>query len=147
MTRSEPETENLAGELLSPYLPSLTSLPLVFALEGELGAGKTVFVKGLAKALGIKKVIRSPSFVLMFEYLFEINGNRGKLAHADMWRVESEEELANIGLAGYLTPGNIVAVEWGNNIGKFIKETEKKAAVVRLRFLHRSESEREITVI
>lgn len=84
--------------------------PLVVALIGPLGAGKTEWVKGLAAGLGIDaRAVASPTFVIASEY----PGGRG-LAHVDLYRLESEDALEATGFRDLLTPGAVVAVEWAD---------------------------------
>jgi len=85
---------------------------LVVSLEGPLGAGKTVFVKGLAEGLGMDPAtVSSPSFVIVNQYSARAGG---QLAHVDLYRVESERELEDAGFLDLLEPGAVVAVEWGD---------------------------------
>jgi tRNA threonylcarbamoyladenosine biosynthesis protein TsaE len=85
---------------------------LVIALVGPLGAGKTVFVKGLAEGLGVDaRLVASPSFVIASEY----PGAR-RLAHVDLYRVSSEAELEAAGFLDLLEPGGVVAVEWADRL-------------------------------
>jgi len=85
---------------------------LVLSLVGPLGAGKTVFVKGLAEGLEIDPaLVTSPTFVIASEYPIA-RGRR--LAHVDLYRVESREELELAGFADLIGPGAVVAVEWGD---------------------------------
>lgn len=79
----------------------------IILLNGELGAGKTTFTKGLAKALGINEIVTSPTFTFMKSY----NG-RLKLYHYDMYRVDSEDELYELGLAEYLYADGVCVIEW-----------------------------------
>lgn len=79
----------------------------IILLNGELGAGKTTFTKGLAKALGINETVTSPTFTFMKSY----NG-RLKLYHYDMYRVDSEDELYELGLAEYLYADGVCVIEW-----------------------------------
>lgn len=80
----------------------------VLALYGELGTGKTTLVRGLAIGLGVLPGrVRSPSFVLVHEYT-----GRLPLAHADLYRLDSEDELQHVGLADYVDGVRVVAVEW-----------------------------------
>lgn len=79
----------------------------IILLNGELGAGKTTFSKGLAKALGIEDTVTSPTFTFMKSY----NG-RLKLYHYDMYRVESEDELYELGLAEFLYADGVCVIEW-----------------------------------
>jgi tRNA threonylcarbamoyladenosine biosynthesis protein TsaE len=84
----------------------------VVSLVGPLGAGKTVFAKGLAEGLGIDPaVVASPTFVIASEYP-TADGRR--LAHVDLYRVESRAELESAGFADLLEPGAVIAIEWGD---------------------------------
>jgi tRNA threonylcarbamoyladenosine biosynthesis protein TsaE len=84
--------------------------PLVVALVGTLGAGKTEWVKGLAEGLGVDpKLVASPTFVIASEY-----PGRRRLAHVDLYRIESEAELEATGFLDLLAPGMVVAVEWAD---------------------------------
>jgi tRNA threonylcarbamoyladenosine biosynthesis protein TsaE len=84
----------------------------VVALDGELGAGKTHFVKGIAAGLGCDGDVTSPTFTLVHEYI----GGRLPLFHFDFYRLESEDETLRIGLDDYLGAGGAVVIEWA---GKF----------------------------
>jgi len=84
----------------------------VLALDGELGAGKTHFVKGIAAGLGCGGDVTSPTFTLVHEY----TGGRLPLFHFDFYRLESEDEALRIGLDDYLAAAGVVVIEWA---GKF----------------------------
>lgn len=79
----------------------------VILLNGNLGAGKTTFTKGLAKALGIDEVVTSPTFTFMKEYK-----GRLSLYHFDMYRAEDEDELYELGLSDYLYVDGVCVIEW-----------------------------------
>ncbi|MEG1395098.1 MAG: tRNA (adenosine(37)-N6)-threonylcarbamoyltransferase complex ATPase subunit type 1 TsaE [Clostridia bacterium] len=80
----------------------------IILLNGELGAGKTTFTKGLAKALGITEVVTSPTFTFMKSYCGRLN-----LYHFDMYRVENEDELFELGLNDYLNAKDgVCVIEW-----------------------------------
>ncbi|MGN0771090.1 MAG: tRNA (adenosine(37)-N6)-threonylcarbamoyltransferase complex ATPase subunit type 1 TsaE [Christensenellales bacterium] len=79
----------------------------VILLNGNLGAGKTTFTKGLALALGITDVVTSPTFTFMKSY-----EGRLTLYHFDMYRAQSEDELYELGLADYLDMGGVCVIEW-----------------------------------
>jgi tRNA threonylcarbamoyladenosine biosynthesis protein TsaE len=81
---------------------------LVIALTGELGAGKTQFVKGLARGLGIPARVHSPTFALVKEY----SGGRLKLFHLDLYRLETREQIAAAGLEEFLQPDGVAVIEW-----------------------------------
>jgi tRNA threonylcarbamoyl adenosine modification protein YjeE/tRNA threonylcarbamoyl adenosine modification protein (Sua5/YciO/YrdC/YwlC family) len=125
---SEKETQKIAASLLKKYDDDAHHRSMVFALQGELGAGKTQFVKGLARALGIKANINSPTFVLIKEYQHK----SGKLFHLDAWRLERGEKLFDLGLETMFQPGNVVAIEWLQKIKIILEkiEQEKKARVI-----------------
>ncbi len=80
----------------------------VILLHGELGAGKTTFTKGLAKALGIEEMVTSPTF----NYVKEYQGGRLPLFHFDMYRVSDADEVYELGLEEYFYRGGVVVVEW-----------------------------------
>ena len=84
----------------------------VLALDGELGAGKTHFVKGIAAGLGCEGDVTSPTFTLVHEY----PGGRLPLFHFDFYRLGSEDETLRIGLDDYLGAGGVLVIEWA---GKF----------------------------
>lgn len=83
----------------------------VIAMYGDLGAGKTAFVRGLAKGLGIDAKVSSPTFTIVNEYPGEID-----LIHFDMYRLSSADELFDIGWEDYLARGAVCAVEWSENV-------------------------------
>lgn len=106
-THSESETETV-GEALATTLSPGT----VIAFTGDLGAGKTAFTRGLARGLGISERVTSPTFTIVNEY----EGGRLPLFHFDMYRLESSEELFDIGWEDYLRRGGVCAVEWSEKV-------------------------------
>jgi tRNA threonylcarbamoyladenosine biosynthesis protein TsaE len=83
---------------------------MVFALSGELGAGKTQLVKGIALGLGIPNRVHSPTFALVNAY----SGGRLPLFHLDLYRLESLDQILGAGLEEYLAPRGIVVIEWAD---------------------------------
>lgn len=128
----EQDTEDL-GRRLARSLPAGGQ---VIAMYGELGAGKTAFIRGLGQGLGIQELISSPTFTIVNEY----QGER-ELFHFDMYRLSSAEELFDIGWDDYLARGGICAVEWSENVTRAFDGSE---IVVTLR--KTGESSREITI-
>ena len=115
ITNSFEETINLGEVLMKKNLDKLK--PVIFLLRGDLGAGKTHFVKGLAKVLGINQVIKSPTYTYVEEYALSYfkksNNNRnGLLYHIDAWKLETKEDLEIFGFKNWIKPGNILAIEW-----------------------------------
>ncbi|HTB86093.1 MAG TPA: tRNA (adenosine(37)-N6)-threonylcarbamoyltransferase complex ATPase subunit type 1 TsaE [Candidatus Sulfotelmatobacter sp.] len=84
----------------------------VIALSGDLGAGKTQFVKGLARGLGIPARVHSPTFTLVNEYA----GGRLKLFHLDLYRLETREQILSAGIEEFLSPDGVSVVEWAERI-------------------------------
>jgi tRNA threonylcarbamoyladenosine biosynthesis protein TsaE len=109
-------------------------------LEGNLGAGKTVISKAIAKGLGIKEVVNSPTFVLMKVYPVRRKGKIQNVVHVDAYRLAGHEELLNIGLGDYLTqPDTVVLIEWGNTVKEILPQ-----GVIHIRVTQRGETERTI---
>lgn len=102
MTSSPDETVEFARQLVAD-LPGR----IILALDGELGAGKTCFVRGVALALGIETTITSPTFTLINEY----SGTR-PLYHVDLYRVGNIEDLTTIGIEELLETSGVLAIEW-----------------------------------
>ena len=101
------ETEAL-GRALAQHLTPGT----VVAFTGDLGAGKTAFVRGMAQGLGIAQRVTSPTFTIVNEY----EGGRLPLFHFDLYRLGDPEELFDIGWEDYLQRGGVCAVEWSENV-------------------------------
>ncbi|HHW45477.1 MAG TPA: tRNA (adenosine(37)-N6)-threonylcarbamoyltransferase complex ATPase subunit type 1 TsaE [Clostridiales bacterium] len=113
VTRSPDETEKFGERIAKCLTPGM-----VLALEGDLGAGKTCFVKGLAKGLGYTGEVSSPTFALVNEY----RGGRIPLYHFDMYRVSSWDDLYSTGFFDYLEADGALAVEWSENIAAALPE-------------------------
>lgn len=107
----------------------------VILLNGDLGAGKTTFTKGFAKALGIHKTVKSPTFTLMKTY----TDGRLPLYHFDLYRIGGEEELEELGFSEYLNGDGICVIEWN-------KFTKLYGKVIDIHFEYLSDNERRITV-
>ena len=107
ITNSPLETEKV-GEALGKVLQPGS----ILAYEGDLGAGKTAFTRGLARGLGAKEQVTSPTYTIVNEYL----GGRLPLFHFDMYRLASSDDLWDIGWEDYLERGGICAVEWSENV-------------------------------
>ena len=106
ISESEHDTEKI-GEDFAKSLPGGT----VVAMYGDLGAGKTAFVRGMAKGMGLDCRVSSPTFTIVNEYL----GER-ELIHFDMYRLSDADELFDIGWEDYLNRGAVCAVEWSEKV-------------------------------
>ena len=94
----------------------------VVCLEGEMGAGKTVFAKGVARGLGILEEVTSPTYAY-------VNSYQNKLCHFDCYRVESEAFAESLGFSEYFDMGGICLVEWSENIKGLLPQTVKRVCI------------------
>ena len=106
-TKSAEETERLAAAMAQRLQPGD-----VVAFYGGLGAGKTAFTCGLARGLGIKEAVTSPTYTIVNEYL----SGRLPLFHFDMYRLQSAQELFDLGWDEYLERGGVCVVEWSERV-------------------------------
>lgn len=123
-TNSPVQTKKIAQGIAEKILEG--EYPPVLALEGDLGAGKTTFLQGLAKGLGIKERVLSPTFVIMKKFKIP-KSSFNFLYHFDCYRIQEPEEIIKLGFKEIIKdPKNVVAVEWAEKIedalpGKLLK--------------------------
>ena len=116
ITNSPLETEALGGALAAKLTAGT-----VLAFQGDLGAGKTAFTRGIARGLGICDPVTSPTYTVVNEYL----DGRLPLFHFDMYRLSSAEDLWDIGWEDYLERGGVCAVEWSENVAAALEDPVK----------------------
>lgn len=133
VTRSAEETAEFGRELAKHIRP-----PCLILLEGELGSGKTMLVKGLVAGLGVarEKEVTSPSFTLVHEY-----GRERKVYHVDLFRIEGARDLASLGLEDLFEENATVIIEWGERISDNAPRLQWR---IRLEYV--TSEERRITV-
>ena len=117
ITSSPEETEAFGAEV-ARYIMNNNNSPKFIALYGDLGVGKTAFVRGLASVLTPNSIVRSPTFAIVNEY----RAQTVSLFHFDMYRIEDEDALYSIGFYDYLGRGVCVA-EWSENIPYALPES------------------------
>ena len=142
ITKSFEDTQKLGENLAKEILEFKTSSSaVVLALQGDLGAGKTTFLQGFAKGLGIKEIVNSPTFVIMKK--FELKNNEFKyFYHFDCYRLNEAEEILHLGFKEIISdPKNIVAIEWPEKLGDLLPQN-----AIKISFEHLSEDERELTI-
>jgi tRNA threonylcarbamoyladenosine biosynthesis protein TsaE len=110
VTRSPEETRILGASLAPTLLPGD-----VLSLSGDLGAGKTVFVQGLATALGVTDRVTSPTFTIVHEY-----DGRYPIMHLDVYRLDSFQEIIDLGFEEYFDPRAVVLIEWGEAVEQLL---------------------------
>ena len=118
-TKSVKETQEIAQQLAKKILKNLPAgrQGIVIGLQGELGGGKTTFVQGFAKGLGIKEKILSPTFVIFKRFPIK----ERNLYHFDCYRVKDEEDVLELGFEEIISnPKNIVVIEWASKIKKIM---------------------------
>lgn len=120
-TASADETIACGRELAKLLVP-----PVVLILRGELGAGKTTLVKGIAEALDAADAdeVTSPTFTLIHEYEGTRDGRPLRLYHLDLYRIESERELAGLGLEDLAGEDSVVLVEWGERFASLVGRSD-----------------------
>ena len=131
ITNSPLETERIGERLASALRPGA-----IVAYEGDLGAGKTAFTRGLARGLGAEDMVTSPTYTIVNEYL----SGTMPLFHFDMYRLAGSDDLWDIGWDDYLDRGGVCAVEWSENV----RDALEDAITVRIEKL--GEDSRRITI-
>ncbi len=143
ITTNEAETKKVASLLVKEIQkkPLRTKGALIIGLEGELGSGKTKFVQGLAKQLGVKQHLTSPTFVLMKEY--KINTDQFKyIYHFDCYRLDKPKYLLELDFEQIINqPENIVLIEWAEKVKSIIPKN-----VIWIKFKFIGDNKRRITI-
>ena len=124
-TKSPEETIALGREIASFLAP-----PKIVVLRGDLGAGKTTLVKGIAEGFNAasQEDVTSPTFTLIHEY----RGSKATLYHIDLYRVDTQRELETLGLDDLMTDDSILLIEWGEKFARFNNERDVEIALQRL---------------
>ena len=133
-TKSAEETIALGRDLASLLAP-----PKIVLLRGNLGAGKTTIVKGIAQGFKAaeEEDVTSPTFTLIHEY----RGPKATLYHIDLYRIDTQRELETLGLDDLTTPDSVLLIEWGEKFARFEEERDVEIAIDRV-----AENERRIVV-
>jgi tRNA threonylcarbamoyladenosine biosynthesis protein TsaE len=131
ISHSPAETESLGERWGRAAQPGL-----VIGLSGDLGAGKTQLVKGLARGLGITARVHSPTFTLVNEY----GGGRRRLFHLDLYRLETRGQIVSAGLEEFLQPDGVAVIEWAERLedGRW-KMEDGKIIKVKIEILNETE--------
>jgi len=126
VSRSEESTQNLAKEIWQKYGKNTGKRAIIFALQGEMGTGKTIFTKGLARAMGITELVTSPTFALENEY----QNGATKLYHFDAWRLEKSNELQSLGFENLIKNKSVISIEWAERVADTIREFDDEAIII-----------------
>ena len=125
ITHSAAETVALGRKLAAQLQP-----PKLVVLRGELGAGKTTLVKGIAEGFhaAAQEAVTSPTFTLIHEY----RGPKADVFHVDLYRVDTPRELETLGLDDLFDPRGVILIEWGEKFPRFEQERDAAIAIERL---------------
>lgn len=142
-TNSAEETRKVAAKFAWQILRHKPGKrAVVLELKGELGSGKTTFLQGFARGLGIKEKILSPTFILMKK--FQIPSSKlSYFYHIDCYRLKKEKDLESLGFKEIIkNPENIIAIEWPEKIKKSLPKN-----IIKIKFRHSTENQRTLTII
>jgi len=134
LTYSAEETTELGRRLAAELVP-----PKLVVLRGELGAGKTTLIKGIAEGFhaASQENVTSPTFTLIHEY----RGPGVNVYHVDLYRVDTQRELDTLGLDDLFDKNSVVLIEWGEKFARFLRERDVEITIERL-----GDSDRKIKV-
>src|SRR6202167_1298037 len=122
ITHSTEETIAYGRRLAAELFPPIIVSPLMVLLRGDLGAGKTTLIKGIAEGFQAARAedVTSPTFTLIHEY----RGPRAVLYHIDLYRIDTERELETLALDDLLAPTSILLIEWGEKFPRLIRDRD-----------------------
>lgn len=151
-TKNSKETK-IIGKILAQefqsFLKQKRSSALIIALKGNLGSGKTTFVKGIAQGLGIKQRITSPTFIILKRYKIPVQRTKNKslityFYHIDCYRLQKPKEILDLGLKEIISRAeNIVVIEWTERIERILP---KERITVKFRFIDKDTRKLVITL-
>lgn len=153
ITNSPEETQGLGQEILKKYQHYFGYKSVIFAMQGELGAGKTEMTKGIAKILGIEEAINSPTFIIEKEYkigavadsyLAEI---KPMLYHIDTWRLFEPTELEQLGFFEQVAKNNIFVIEWADKVTEVFEKTAEDAVIIWIKIEHTDEENKRKIIV
>lgn len=152
-TFSPEETQELGIQILKKYQHYFGYKSVIFAMQGELGAGKTEMTKGIARSLGITDGVNSPTFIIEKEYDIKtvtdsyLSEKKPKLYHIDTWRIFDSSELEDLGFFKQVSECNVFVIEWADKVIPLFERVSEDAVIVWVKIEHGdNESSRSITV-
>lgn len=150
-TASANETVMLGEKIMLESKKMMRDDAVIFLLRGDLGAGKTHFTKGVARALGIDRTIKSPTYTYVEEYRIQSSEVRrqkpeekNKMFHVDAWKVENKEDLEAFGFESWIKAGNVIVVEWPEILENLGVDFSKYANVIEVEFVYLENDNRKI---
>ncbi len=145
-TKDETETQALGEKLVTIYRQYLNERALIFALVGEMGAGKTQLSKGIGKALGVNQPITSPTYTLSREYPFSYGDIPNQFVHIDTWRLFDNQEFLDLGFTRLIDNNAVLSVEWADKVKSSLDQYSGEAKIIWVKLEYGvKENERIIT--
>lgn len=138
LSRNVENTENVGKELWQKYEEYQGKRAIVFALMGEMGSGKTVMTRGIARAMGVIEEVSSPTFTLEAEY------DGGKLIHVDTWRMEDGQELDDLGFGERIRNKQVMVIEWADKVAEIIRKHDDEAVIIWVKIEYGKEDDQRI---
>lgn len=147
-SKNTDETKAIAGRVGGQQWDNLKKHGLVIGLTGKLGVGKTVFAQGLAKWLGIKERLTSPTYTYVEEYQYLKHQVGGQLYHIDVWKVETPALAAKLELESLLKPKNLLIIEWFDQIAEYFLPIikYKKTKLVLINIIDKKNNQRQLEI-
>ncbi len=124
-SKSPEDTMRIGKDIIKEYKKFIGEKSIIFALQGELGAGKTIMSKGVAEFLGISENVKSPTFIIQNVYKLK----RTELIHIDTWRLEKGGELEEFGFFEEVVKGKIFIIEWADKILPILEKVKDSAII------------------
>lgn len=139
------ETKIIAQKIFNKYAQIKEKKPIIILIEGDLGTGKTIFVKGIAELFNINNII-SPSYVIYYEY--KINNQDFKyFYHFDLYNLQEEQEFEHLNFENILNEKNLICIEWGNKSQIIYKKFAKKTQFIKIKIItENKKNQRKITI-
>ncbi|MDO8676300.1 MAG: tRNA (adenosine(37)-N6)-threonylcarbamoyltransferase complex ATPase subunit type 1 TsaE [Candidatus Azambacteria bacterium] len=143
ISKSANETKKIAVSLAEKIKErSLLKTALVIALEGDLGSGKTTFIQGLAKELGVKENVLSPTFVIQKDFSLSLKNFRN-FYHIDAYRLKNSNELLDLGFEDLIKNSeNLIVIEWADKIRRILPKH-----IIKIKFFNLGGNRRKISII
>lgn len=145
ISHSQRETQEIAQRLALKYWKHIQNQGIIFALDGSLGVGKTIFAKGIAEFLTINETISSPTYTYIEEYNYTRHQTSGMFYHLDMWKVENEEMFKRLEINKLVKPNAILVIEWYDQIQEYANSIFSDKPIISI-FIEQENEDRKLTI-
>lgn len=145
ISHSQQETQEIAQRLALKHWSLIQKQGIIFALDGSLGVGKTIFAKGVAQFLAIDETINSPTYTYIEEYNYTRHQTTGMFYHLDMWKVEGEEMFKRLEIDKLLQANNILVIEWYDQIKSYTNTIFKDKPIITI-YIEQENEDRKLSI-